>query len=192
MFIRSLTFTGLLFLYPITSITQKIEIRILISSSEFVITNLDALFECSIYKIYNLSDFKNCHDDKILKSFAILSLLRKKIESLIGFQDEIAKYILDGKWNDLAKIDEEKEKELDYFVKSGYSVYDIQEEARKVLIFSEKMKNTLGIEIKNFIEFSYNYVSHGENFLNLDREKRIQMRIIYDFVKSFLSNDLRF
>lgn len=193
-FIRYLAFLGFMFFYPITTIPQKIEIKILIQSSEFVITNLDAMFECNVYKIYKLSDLKNCNDEKVLKSFAILSILRKRIENFIGFQEDILRYVIDGKWNEMAKIDEEKEKEFDYFVKFGYSIYDIQEEARKILIFSEKLKNTLGIEIKNFIDFSYNYVSYGENFLqeDFDRERKVQMKIIYDFIKSFLLTDLRF
>lgn len=183
----------ILFMYPVNS--QSIEVKVMISFSDFVITSLDALFECSVYKVYNLSDLKDCQDEKVLSSFAILALLRKKIESIIGLQDEIVKYILDGKWEDFVKFGGNEEKEFEELLKVGYSVYDLKEEIRRVLLFSEKLKDTLGIDSKSFVEFSYNYVVYGENFLEnlkLNHEKRVQMKIIYDFVKSFIGAGLKF
>lgn len=165
-------------------------------SSDFVITVLDSIFECKAYRILGLSDFRNCEEEKTVKMFALLSILRKKFKNLIGFHDEVAKLVMEGKWDSIVKIQDNKAHEniIKELMSLGYSQYEIESELKDILLFSEKLRNTIGVEIKSLVEYSNEYVIYEGRIPDNKKseEQKIQMKMINDFVRSFLPPDLRF
>lgn len=174
----------------------SVQTRPILVSSDFVITVLDSIFECKAYRILGLSDIKNCEEEKTVRMFALLSVLRKKFENFIGFHDEAAKLIMEGRWDSIVKIQGSKDYEniIKELMSLGYSQYEIENEMRSIILFSEKLRNTIGVEIMVLVEYSNEYVMYGGKIPDNKKseEQKIQMKMINDFVRSFLPPDLRF
>lgn len=159
------------------------EIKIVLYSRDYVVTTLDSFSECKIYQALGFSDL-DCSDTNTIKTFALLFVLRERFGSLIGFSDEISEIVLKDK-----KINLNPEKLSDI----GFSPAEIQDRARNIYAFSQKVKKMIGFDISDVIDFSHKYVLYGENFAGkYKEEEKIKADVIYNFVKAFLPPDLKY
>ncbi len=73
---------------------EEMRVVPLIVQGDTVITNLDALIECEIYREIGYEFRCWWDDEEKVKLYSILLFLRKRFEKLIGIEDEIAKSMI--------------------------------------------------------------------------------------------------
>ena len=153
---------------------ENMQVVPLIVQDDMVITNLDAMIECEIYREFGYE--VRCWEDKEEKAklYSVLLFLRKRFEKLIGIEDEIAKYLI-GRAEDKSDVKKgetyEKEnekpeknrvqqddregkkkkdssnKESDSLRQIGISEDRIRKESIRVRIFIGKVKKNFLVDI---------------------------------------------
>lgn len=152
---------------------EEMRVVPLIVQGDTVITNLDALIECEIYRGLGYEFRCWWDDEEKVKLYSVLLFLRKRFEKLIGIEDEIAKSMIDNKMKRTVVIykesrDEEPADKLidergktkydkdernnelhEMFRKIGLSEHHIRREKIKTRIFISKVKKNFLVDIED-------------------------------------------
>lgn len=164
------------------------EIKPVAFYQDTVVSNLDAYAECIIYQIIKKESRCSKDDtDKILL-YAILFVLRKSFEDIIGLEQDIAKDILGGENLWKQKVNEN---EISLLLSLGFTQREIKDRVIRINIFSEKIEREF---LVNFEDLKYvlkklyleqNNKSAENGFANDQKTK-----MIYEIIKTFITDEI--
>ncbi|GEM_PF-3222191 len=168
--------------------TKLFEIKPVAFYQDIVVSNLDAYAECIIYQIIKKESRCSKDDtDKILL-YAILFVLRKSFEDIIGLEQDIAKNIVEGENLWKQKVNEN---EISLLLALGFTQREIKDRFIRVSIFSEKIEKEFLVnfeDLKYVLKKLYLQQSNrlDENGITDDQKTRA----IYEVIKTFITDKI--